>query len=298
MHVYETSAWRLIDHVSSPASGRHTLITTLKFWRDTFEGYWLFIGHAKAGFCLWYGPGKYRRVPYGDGLASSIGSATVSNDRKFIAVVTLDHSVVLYPLHRSGPVIDRQQTIPNQEQAGYRPIVPIALVSDKLVLRGSTSGDVPIFDIRGGPLAPIRNDSLQVVRALATYDDLVIVGLSHTTGTASEIKCYSNQPSSILSSAPWIRLDNTDGPLFRAAIDDLEGPTSAPGRLIRNFGNGIISRLRLFVKPFFWLFAVVRCRQTWILMSLIWAFSMLLVIDPPSLPSTPGPHASQNGYKN
>ncbi|KAG8706739.1 hypothetical protein FRC08_000880 [Ceratobasidium sp. 394] len=301
-HVYEVSTWRLIDHISSPAMGRHGFVTALGFWTGSLEGYWLFVGHAKAGFCIWHGPGKYRRIPCSpDGYASSVGNATISNDGNFIAIVTLDHSVVIYPLHRDGPVIHEQRVFHNRERAGYRPIVPIALVADRLVLRGSASGDIPIFDLHKGPLAPIRNNSPQVVRALATHDNMVIVGLSNTEGQASEIKCYRDQPSPMPTYDTYAARvhSNDDKPIFEVAIDDSEG--SAFGGLtcvISKAGRGISICVIIFTQPFVRLSAILRRRETWILMGLLWAFTAILLFDPPVLPGSPGSRPLKTGYRN
>ncbi|KAG9124945.1 hypothetical protein FRC07_009599, partial [Ceratobasidium sp. 392] len=264
--THEAATWRLINHISSPAAGRCGFVTTLGFWGNAFEGHWLFIGHAKAGFCIWYGPDNYRRVPYGlDGYATSISDAAISNDGTFIAIVTLDHSVIVYPLHRTGPIIDRQQVLHNQEQAGYRPIVPIALIADKLILQGSASGSVPIFDIRSGPLTPIHNDSTQVVRALVTFENKVIIGLSGTAGQASQISCYLDQSTSTSTSALSVHL-NHDNPLFEVIIDNLEESSGGLVPAISKIGNRLLSYIILFTRLFLRLVSILRCRRTWILM--------------------------------
>ncbi|KAG9097670.1 hypothetical protein FRC06_007325, partial [Ceratobasidium sp. 370] len=212
--------WNLVDHVPPPAAGRHGLVTALGFWGSSLEGYQLFIGYAKAGFCVWYDPGNYRQTPYGGDVSiCSIGSAAISTDGKFVAIATLDHSVVIYPLQRTGLVIDRRQVVQNQEQAGYRPIVPIALMADKLILRGSTSGCIPVMDLHTGPLAPIQGDPGQIIRALTTYDDKVVVGSSDTAGHLSQIKCYSDRMSST-SICAWVQ-PNSDNPVFVVTIDEL-----------------------------------------------------------------------------
>jgi hypothetical protein len=66
----------------------------------------------------------------------------------------------------AGPELHERQTIQNQEQAGFRPIVPIVLGANNLVLRGSASGSVPVIDLQHGPLAPIQNDPQEVIRTL------------------------------------------------------------------------------------------------------------------------------------
>jgi hypothetical protein len=87
-------------------------------------------------------------------------------DGSFIAIVTLDHSIVIYPMTEAGPALHERRTIENQEQAGFRPIVPIALGAGNLILRGSASGSVPVIDPQNGPLAPIQNDPQEIIRTL------------------------------------------------------------------------------------------------------------------------------------
>ncbi|KAG8683054.1 hypothetical protein FRC08_014552, partial [Ceratobasidium sp. 394] len=59
------------------------------------------------------------------------------------------------------------------------------------------TGKVPIVDLHGGPLDPIENAPQEVIRALTTYHDKVIVGLSDTNGRTSQIKCYLDRTSSL-----------------------------------------------------------------------------------------------------
>ncbi|KAG8712252.1 hypothetical protein FRC08_014824 [Ceratobasidium sp. 394] len=134
-------SWDLLDHIPAPCEGPHGLVTSLGFIGTSLKERQLFIGHAKAGFCMWHAARDYQRTPYdADGTVCSIGSAAFSADGKFIAIATLDHSLVIYPMSQNGPAIHQRQVLPNQEQSGYRPIIPIALAANNIVLRGSTSG--------------------------------------------------------------------------------------------------------------------------------------------------------------
>ncbi|KAG8708236.1 hypothetical protein FRC08_000046 [Ceratobasidium sp. 394] len=190
-------AWDLLDHIPAPAEGRVGLVTALGFLGSSLNSRQLFIGHAKAGFCMWYAPHNYQRTPYSaDGSVCTIGSAAFSADGRFIAIATLDHSIVIYPMSQHGPVVRQRQLLQNNEQAGYRPIIPIALANN-LILKGSTSGRVPIVDLNSGPLAPIESSPQEVIRALTTDSDKVVVGSSNAAGGASQIKCYLDRTSSL-----------------------------------------------------------------------------------------------------
>ncbi|KAG9094068.1 hypothetical protein FRC06_011183 [Ceratobasidium sp. 370] len=167
----------------------------------------LFIGHAKAGFCVWRSPRDFERIPYDMDkttfLLSYSGSAAFSPDGGFIAIATLDHSVVVYPLSQNGPLIHQQQVIQNKEHGGSQPIIPVALVSNNLVLRGSTSGKIPIINLQSSPLAPIENGSQEVIRVLAPYGDKVVVGLSDTHRPTIKLSWITTSLSSKLPLVNW-----------------------------------------------------------------------------------------------
>ncbi|KAG8725847.1 hypothetical protein FRC11_001360 [Ceratobasidium sp. 423] len=271
----------------------------------------LFIGHAKAGYCVWRSPHDYRRTPYvKGGPVCSIGSATMATDGSFIVIITLDHSTVVYPVDHDGPKLNEGRVYANHEQAGYRPIIPVTLAANRMVLKGSTSGQVPIMDLLNGPLAPIGNISNNVIRVLTGYGDKVVVGLSDTSGRSSQIICYLDVAVSV---SDFIHSDD-DHPVFEVTISELEetgcfnkmdgqdgaiarwpgGIQSEPRSINENVSEKSMSvtwnplpavSLGSLLLPLArGLLAIMRYRRTWTTIGVLWVFITILVVDPPNLP--------------
>ncbi|KAG9092721.1 hypothetical protein FS749_015489 [Ceratobasidium sp. UAMH 11750] len=277
--------WKILDTIPEPCEGPHGTVTVLGFVGDSLTNHRLIVGHAKAGFCTWTAPGEYHSTPYdAQGLVCSIGSAAFSTDGRFLAIATLDHSLVIYPMsQKGGPVVHQRQVLPTHEQAAHRPIIPIALAANNLVLKGSTTGKVPIIDLQSGPLAPIEHGSQEMVRSLAAYGDKVVVGLSDSTSQDSQIKCYLDRTSSL---ANYARLQkNSDDPLFEVGIPELEKRNNLLTRIAHSKLAKSVCRLhaKWLKKAVQWLELMYR-RDTWIILGVAWMFLVILVVDPPSIP--------------
>ncbi|KAG8691147.1 hypothetical protein FRC11_006423 [Ceratobasidium sp. 423] len=301
-------SWDLVDHVSAPSDGHYSLITAMAYSGSTPEQRHLFIGHAKAGYCVWRSPRDYRRTPYiKGGLVCSIGSATMATDGSFIVIITLDHSTVVYPVDQDGPKLNEARVYPNHEPAGYRPIVPVTLAANRMVLKGSTSGQVPVMDLLNGPLAPIDNTSNDVVRVLTGYSDKIIVGLSDKSGSSSQIICYLDVAVSI---SDFIHADD-DHPVFEITISELEeagcfntvdgqdgivarlpgSNQSEPRSFLPEKGTSTAQDPRTSI-PFVNILsplarrisATMRHRRTWSTIVVVWGFITVLVVDPPNIP--------------
>ncbi|KAF8594169.1 hypothetical protein BDV93DRAFT_565699 [Ceratobasidium sp. AG-I] len=174
-----TEKWARIDHVLAPCSGPHGLVTGLCFFGSSLGGLRLFIGHAMAGWNIWTGPHSYRRTPSSlSGQVCSIGSATVSSDGLTIAISTLEQSIVTYLLQDDGPISTSKVEFGYKEKTDYRPIVLIALTANNLVMKGTTSGDVPILDCQSGNTTSLHQGPHQMIRTLTTHGDKVLVGSS------------------------------------------------------------------------------------------------------------------------
>ncbi|KAG8735821.1 hypothetical protein FRC10_010108, partial [Ceratobasidium sp. 414] len=198
VHIYSQSIisgseeWSCVERIPGPCEGNQGIVTALCFFGQSLDNRCLFVGHAMAGFCIWKSPGIYERTPKGMNV-SSIGSATISSDERFIAISSLDQSIVTYPLGPGGPLLHEQREFPFHEQTDYSPIVPIALTSNNLIFKGTASGDIPILDSTNGPMAPIHLGARRIIRTLTTYGDKVVVGSSDAGGfqQGSRIECYS-----------------------------------------------------------------------------------------------------------
>ncbi|KAG9125157.1 hypothetical protein FRC07_008763 [Ceratobasidium sp. 392] len=281
----DLEAWELVDHLPSPVEGHEGRLTSLEFYGGSTQHRQLFIGHAKAGFCIWQGPHDYQRTPYeADGNVCTIGDAALSADGSFITIVTLEHWVVVYPMGENGPKTQQQYIVQKEEAGIYRPIVPIALGSHNLAMKGTTSGKVHIIDLTSnGELPPIRNDIQEVVRSLTACGDKLVVGLSDANGKISKIKCFQDIASSP-NPPPRVHHDS-DQPLFAVAIGDLED-LAGSYRTIDGLKFRKVDRL---LKSFLAQLLVslskrLRSRRVWTVMFSFWFFTLMLVVDPPPLP--------------
>ncbi|KAG9085704.1 hypothetical protein FRC07_013321, partial [Ceratobasidium sp. 392] len=278
----DLKSWDFIDHIPAPSEKQDGLVHALGFFGVGMRDRQLFIGYAKEGFSIWHGPGDFQRTPLeSENGVCTIASAAFSTDGKFIAILTLEHHVVLYPLTRVGPTIGEQQVLPGDKQSGPRPVVPIALSADNLVLRGSVTGTVPIVDLRMGPLAPIQNRPKQVIRALATSGDKIIVGFSDLAGRSSQVICYQDLK---LSASPRVTLQpDADQPMFEITIGELEEQAGL-FRTLDGLGYRKIDQLcKSFASRFLSkLTARLQSRRTWYLIVFVWMFTTILVTDPPT----------------
>ncbi|KAG8719986.1 hypothetical protein FRC09_010282 [Ceratobasidium sp. 395] len=304
----DLEAWELIDHLPSPVEGHEGRLTSLEFYGRPTQRRQLFIGHAKAGFCIWQGPHDYQRTPYeADSNICTIGDAALLGDGSFITIATLEHWVVVYPMGENGPNTQQRYIVQTEEAGSYRPIVPIALRSNNLAMKGTTSGKVHIIDLTSnGELAPIRNDPQEVVRTLTACGDKLIVGLSDANGKMSKVKCFQDLASSP-TLPPRIHHDS-DQPLFAIAVGDLEDLAGSyrtiDGLKFRKLDRLLKSLLTQFLAA---LSKRLRSRRVWTTMFSIWLFTLMLVVDPPPLPghtvnnifqATEAPQASWNRPKS
>ncbi|KAG8778638.1 hypothetical protein FRC12_024883 [Ceratobasidium sp. 428] len=281
----DLEAWELVDHLPSPVEGHEGRLTSLEFYGSSTQHRQLFIGHAKAGFCIWQGPHDYQRTPYeADSNVCTIGDAAISADGSFITIVTLEHWVVVYPMGENGPKTQQQYIVQKEEAGIYRPIVPITLGSHNLAMKGTTSGKVHIIDLTSnGELPPIWNDIQEVVRSLTACGDKLVVGLSDANGKMSKIKCFQDITSSP-NLPPRVHHDS-DQPLFAVAIGDVED-LAGSYRTIDGLKFRKVDRL---LKSFLAQLLVslskrLRSRRVWTVMFSFWFFTLMLVVDPPPLP--------------
>ncbi|KAG9076531.1 hypothetical protein FS749_011698 [Ceratobasidium sp. UAMH 11750] len=129
----------------------------------------------------------------------SIGSVTISLDESFVAISTLQQSIVTYSLSEDGLILDSKVEIGFKEGTEYRPILPIAFTSNNLIMKGTTSeGVIPIFDPNTGTSASLNHGPRQTIRALTAHGDKVLVGSTDVSGdinASCSIKCYSSLTS-------------------------------------------------------------------------------------------------------
>ncbi|KAG8698616.1 hypothetical protein FRC08_005803 [Ceratobasidium sp. 394] len=272
--------WRCIDKLPEPCEGNHGIVTTLCFFGRSLGSCRLFIGHAMAGFCVWKAPGDYERTPLGNNV-SSIGSAMISFDERFIAISSLDQSIVTYTLGPGGPVVHEQREFPFHERTEYRPIVPIALTSNNLIFKGTASGEVPILDSVNGPMAPIHLGPERLIRTLTAHGDKIVVGSSDSDKylRGSKMECYSTE---LGSKDDWTRPKYTLPP-FRLMLNDVLLPTERVSS--EQWQDYTRSAKKLWARCFPRLNRYVSFKG----LIMFWLVTMIMAVDPPlaSWNSTP-----------
>ncbi|CAE6474938.1 unnamed protein product [Rhizoctonia solani] len=191
-----TESWDCVDQIIAPTSEAAGLVTALCFFRTESGRSSLFIGHAMAGWCVWNAPRNYHRTPYvGNGQACTIAAAAISPNARFIAISTLESSIVTYAIQDSALVLDSKREGIYQETTTYRrPITPIAVAVNGLILKGTITGDIPMLDSAAGLLYSLHHGNNQAIRTLKTYGDYLVVGSSDGNDgvrPASSLKCYA-----------------------------------------------------------------------------------------------------------
>ncbi|KAG8704968.1 hypothetical protein FRC08_001918 [Ceratobasidium sp. 394] len=187
----------------------------------------------------------WKRTPHTtNGQVCTIGSIAVSADETFMAISTLQQSIVTYTLSVDGPVLGSKVEVKYEEGTDYRPIVPVALTPNNLVLKGTVSdGIISILDTRTGTTSSLKHGQRQTIRTLTTLGDKVLVGSTNVSGdiqSSYSIKCYSS-----LVTEQQDRLYSGDAkPMFRiawSAVRPLEAGrswhfsiTGTPGIIFRH----------------------------------------------------------------
>ncbi|CAE6472584.1 unnamed protein product [Rhizoctonia solani] len=241
-------SWVCVDHIPAPCAGAPGLVTALSFFGNNLDRRQLFIGHAKAGWCIWLAPRSYYRTPFTEhGDVCTIGSATISPSEQFIAMATLDNSLVTYALREGGPAIDTQFEVKSRDLTNYRPVLPIVSTSSDLILKGTAVGDIDVLDTRTHSTASLHHAHNHIIRTLNAYGDKVVVGSSDLTENCASscLRCYTF--SSAAEPRDWRRIDELQGPTFKITLRSILPFTER--MILRNpfgmFGNGHTVLLRL-----------------------------------------------------
>ncbi|CEL56344.1 hypothetical protein RSOLAG1IB_11915 [Rhizoctonia solani AG-1 IB] len=160
-----TESWDCVDHILAPCAGPPGLVTALCFFGTTLSCRHLFIGHAKAGWTTWLAPRSYHRTPFTeDGDVCTIGSATIPPSEQFIAIATLDNSLVTYSLREGGPDVETHFEVNSREVINYRPVLPIVSTSSELILKGTAVGDIDVLDPRTNSTASLHHGTFTFIK--------------------------------------------------------------------------------------------------------------------------------------
>ncbi|KAG8714617.1 hypothetical protein FRC11_007775, partial [Ceratobasidium sp. 423] len=187
--------WDCIDQIIAPTGEAAGLVTALSFFRAESGRSNLFIGHAMAGWCIWTAPRNYHRTSYvGNGQACTIAAAAVAPSGLFIAISTLESSIVTYAIQDNALTLDSKREGIYQEATTSRRITPIAVAPSGLVMKGTIAGDIPMLDSAAGLLYSLHHGNNQVIRTLKAHGDYLVVGSSDAQDghrPASSLKCYA-----------------------------------------------------------------------------------------------------------
>ncbi|KAG8781305.1 hypothetical protein FRC12_022009 [Ceratobasidium sp. 428] len=137
-------SWSFLDRIAKPYDGEEALVHAILFFGHTPCS--LLVGYSGAGMTIWRSPQRF--VYYDAGRVPNIcriGDFALSATESFIAMTTLDQSVVTYPMTYEGPSLDEINVYDYPEKSRESPALPVALTSSNLVLSGTAVGDVVVL---------------------------------------------------------------------------------------------------------------------------------------------------------
>lgn len=192
----KSGVWNQIEQVQGPCHNRSGLVNALLFFPVRFGPSRLLIAYTEAGWryvpslsvlqtivgyyivvSTWSRSGLIQRASpdqnhnvcrvyvnfpcdacyYTYCLIS--GRATLSADKSSLAISTLDHSIVTYPLDKNGPILKMKKEHATRDRTKWSPMVLVAVTSSGLTLGGTGMGEVPIIHTGsdGGEMSLIRH---------------------------------------------------------------------------------------------------------------------------------------------
>lgn len=128
----------------------------------------------------------------------------MSADKRSIAISTLDHSIVTYPLDKDGPILKSKKEFSTRDQTKWSPVVPVAMTSSGLTVGGTGKGEVPIIctGSDAGEMSRIRHGE-----QFATYMSLIINDVNQRSKITS-FECLRSvvSLSVAITRAPYTRI--------------------------------------------------------------------------------------------
>ncbi|KAG8706469.1 hypothetical protein FRC11_008204 [Ceratobasidium sp. 423] len=193
-----TESWGCVDHILAPCAGPPGLVTALCFFGTALSRRHLFITHAKASW-----------------------TTTIPPSERFIAIATLDNSIVTYSLGEGGPDIATHFEAKSQELTNYRPVLPIVSTSSSLVLKGTAISDIDVLDTRTHATTSFHHAHNHIIRTLNAYGDKLVVSSSDLTEnrTTSCLRCYTF--SNTAEPRDWCRIDEFHAPIFEITLSSI-----------------------------------------------------------------------------
>ncbi|KAG8724184.1 hypothetical protein FRC09_020916 [Ceratobasidium sp. 395] len=161
-------SWTLIDRIAKPCEGEPALVHAVVFFGPMPCS--LLVGYAEAGI---------------------VRSLALSRDECFIAIATLDQSVVTYPMSHDGPCIEEMHEYEHSERAPRSPTLPIVLTSSNLLISGTAVGDIPVLYPNVAPAFSLHQGKHHIIRAITTHSNLIAAASTGPNGIM--IKCFMTQ---------------------------------------------------------------------------------------------------------
>ncbi|KAG8783896.1 hypothetical protein FRC12_019243 [Ceratobasidium sp. 428] len=199
LYVYKAKAkdreptWDALELIKGPYNDEDGLVNALFFYPSETGSSNLFVGYAKAGWSIRSHSGFVRRVsPDLSHNVCQIGSVALSHNKDRIAITTLDRTIVVYALESDGPLLSSMKEFYYEDSATITPIVPVAFTPDGLTLGGTACGDVIVLQSTDEETSLIRHEANQIIRAIVTQGQNMVVGSSSQDGSVSVLRCYSS----------------------------------------------------------------------------------------------------------
>ncbi|KAG9099107.1 hypothetical protein FS749_002123, partial [Ceratobasidium sp. UAMH 11750] len=167
--LYLHSRWKVLELIRGPCNHEGGRVNVLLFQPTEAGCRNLLVGYAEFGWNIWNDVGSVRRIcPDLNHNVCTIGRAALTPDGKSIAILTLDHTIVVYALGREGPILASMKEFPYHDSTDYTPIVPVASTSNGLTLGGTTCGEVPMIETGNGAMLLICHEGkTHLIREIA-----------------------------------------------------------------------------------------------------------------------------------
>ncbi|KAG8731136.1 hypothetical protein FRC10_002012 [Ceratobasidium sp. 414] len=157
-------SWDFVDRVTKPSGEPEYLIHGLCWFRQTPCK--LLIGYVEAGMGIWESPQQVHFLEKDLPNTCSIRDFSLSGDESFLAVMTLEQTVVTYPMSHYGPILEEANIYEYPKTTSKMLVLPVMISSSNLVLCGTVVSEVNVVYPSRVP-AYVMKGGLDYVRAIA-----------------------------------------------------------------------------------------------------------------------------------
>ncbi|KEP46255.1 putative transmembrane protein, partial [Rhizoctonia solani 123E] len=176
--------WSKVHDIPSPSNDRGGLVNALIFFGKVERK--LFVGYADLGWVIWkYGTADMQHFsPENYDNVCRVGQARLSPQQTAISISTLDQSIMVYQMSDNGPLLETAKAYPLQVPVAHNPILPVAYISNDLILGGTSAGDIPIVHSAAAAVSKLIQGDGHLIRTITAYEP----GLMVTVGSTSPQK--------------------------------------------------------------------------------------------------------------